>query len=152
LWNVDLADAFHPLFSFLLFFKQLAFAGDVAAVTLRGHVLTQSGDAFARDNLAADRRLDCNLVKLPRDDLLQFRGELASATLSSIAMDNGGESINRFAVHEQVEFNQLGRTMPGMLVIHRTVAAGDRLNLVVEIDQNLVQRQFAMQHDAPSVE
>ena len=39
-----------------------------------------------------------------------------------------------------------------MLVIHRAVTARDRLNFVVKIDQNFVQRQFAVQHHAPGVE
>ena len=39
-----------------------------------------------------------------------------------------------------------------MLVIHRTVTACNRLNLVVKIDQNFVQRQLAMQHDAARIE
>ena len=40
--NVDLADAFHPLFTFFLFLEQLAFAGDIAAVAFRGHVFAQA--------------------------------------------------------------------------------------------------------------
>ena len=39
-----------------------------------------------------------------------------------------------------------------MLVIHRAVTAGDRLNPIVKIDQDFIERQFAMQHHAPHVE
>ena len=39
-----------------------------------------------------------------------------------------------------------------MLVVHRPIAAGDRLYLVVEVHQDLVQRQLAVEHDAASIE
>jgi hypothetical protein len=38
--NLDLAELPHLLFARLLLFQQLAFAGDVAAIAFRGHVLT----------------------------------------------------------------------------------------------------------------
>ena len=40
--DVDLADALHPLLTFLLLLEQLALARDVAAVAFRGHVLAQA--------------------------------------------------------------------------------------------------------------
>ncbi len=40
----------------------------------------------------------------------------------------------------------------GVLVVHRAVAAGHALQLVVEIDQDLVQRQDAGEHHAALVE
>src|SRR5690242_3192841 len=39
--NLHLAELSHALLAFLLFLKKLAFAGDVAAVALRRHVLGQ---------------------------------------------------------------------------------------------------------------
>ncbi len=67
-------------------------------------------------------------------------------------MHNGRERINGFTVNEQIQLHQFRRPVTGVLVIHRTVAARDALNLVVEIDQNFVERQFAMQHHATRVQ
>ena len=44
--NVDLPDAFHPFFSFLLFLQQFPFARDIAAVAFRGHVFSQRAKHF----------------------------------------------------------------------------------------------------------
>src|SRR5262249_51241406 len=52
--DVDLAELAHFLFALLLLVEQFAFAGGVAAVALRGHVLAQRAHGFARDDLAAD--------------------------------------------------------------------------------------------------
>ena len=40
LWNIDFSNAFHPFFSFFLFFQQFAFAGNIAAVAFRGHIFS----------------------------------------------------------------------------------------------------------------
>ena len=48
--------------------------------------------------------------------------------------------------------HQFRRAITGVLVIHRAVTAGDAFDLVVEIDQDFVQRQLAVQHDAAGVE
>jgi hypothetical protein len=36
--NINFPDAFHPLFSFLLFLQQFPFTGNIAAVAFRCHV------------------------------------------------------------------------------------------------------------------
>ena len=48
--DLDLPDLLHPLLAFFLLLEQLALAGDVAAVTLREHVLAHRLDRFARDD------------------------------------------------------------------------------------------------------
>jgi len=40
--NIDATDAFHPLFSFLLFLEELALSRDIAAVTLGRYVFAPS--------------------------------------------------------------------------------------------------------------
>src|ERR1700687_3594223 len=56
--DVDLADAFHALLAFFLFFEEFTFAGDVAAVALGQNVFANGRDRFARDHAAANRRLN----------------------------------------------------------------------------------------------
>src|SRR5436190_7149616 len=64
--DFDRADLFHALLSFLLFFEQLALAGDVAAVAFRQHVLAQRLDVLARHDVASDRGLDSHVEHLAR--------------------------------------------------------------------------------------
>ena len=59
--DVDLAELAHALLAFLLLLQQLAFAHHVAAVAFRGNVLAEGAHGFARDDLAADRRLEWQL-------------------------------------------------------------------------------------------
>ena len=68
-----IAHALHALFAFLLFFQQLAFAGDVAAVAFGGHVLAKGRDRFAGDDLLADSRLNSHLEELARNGALELR-------------------------------------------------------------------------------
>src|ERR1700754_5204611 len=67
--DVDLAELPHLLLAFLLLLQKLALAGVVAAVAFCGDVLAQRAYGFARDHLAADRRLDRNLEHVRRDQL-----------------------------------------------------------------------------------
>src|SRR5438067_5893214 len=64
--DFNLAELPHLLFAGLLLLQKLALAGDVAAVTLGGHVLAQSAHGLARDDLAADCRLDRDLEHVRR--------------------------------------------------------------------------------------
>src|ERR1700758_3148607 len=64
--DVDLAELPHLLLAFLLLLQKFSFAGDVAAVALRGDVLAQRAHGLARDHLAADRRLDRDLEHVRR--------------------------------------------------------------------------------------
>src|SRR5438046_1023202 len=82
LGNVDRPERFHPFFALFLLFQQLPFARDVAAVTLRRHVLAQGADRFSRDDFPANRRLDGHLILLSGDDLLQLRRQRAPAALA----------------------------------------------------------------------
>ena len=59
--NLDLAEGFHSLLAFLLLLEEFAFAGDVAAVAFGRDVFAQGGDRLARDDLAADGRLQRDL-------------------------------------------------------------------------------------------
>src|SRR5260370_36817329 len=78
LWNLDRTDPLHPLLSFLLLFQELAFAGDVAAVALREHILPHRRYRLPGDALTADRRLQRPHEHLPRDDRLELPTTFAS--------------------------------------------------------------------------
>src|ERR1035437_2941960 len=61
LGDVDLTNALHALLAFLLFFQELALAGDVAAVAFGDDVFADGADGLAGDHAAADGGLDGDL-------------------------------------------------------------------------------------------
>src|SRR3712207_6754947 len=85
--DLDLAELAHALLALLLLLEELALAGDVAAVALRGHVLAQRPDGLAGDDLAADRGLDRDLEQVLRDELAQLLAHGAPAHLGALAVD-----------------------------------------------------------------
>src|SRR5438105_1446884 len=103
--DIDTANALHPLLPLLLFFKEFALSCNIAAVTFCRHVFAQCRNAFARDDFATDRRLDCNLVKLARNYFFWLRCQLSSPSLCPVFVHDGRESIDWFAVHQQIELH-----------------------------------------------
>src|SRR5689334_15955320 len=77
--DFDLPELAHPLFALFLLFEKLAFAGDVAPVAFGEHVLAQGLDGLARDDAAADRRLDRDGEELARDQILQSFAQRSAA-------------------------------------------------------------------------
>src|SRR5579863_8482742 len=82
LWNIDLADALHPLLAFLLLFQELSLAGNVAAVALGEHILAQGGDRFAGHDLCPDGGLDGDFELLPGDEFAHFGNQQLAALVS----------------------------------------------------------------------
>src|SRR6266487_1800217 len=78
------ADLLHPSLPLFLLLEEFPLAGDVAAVALGGHVLAERADGLARDHLGADRRLDDDFEQLPRNEILQFLGDLATPDRKSV--------------------------------------------------------------------
>src|SRR4030095_14960527 len=55
---------------------------------------------------------------------------------------------DRVAVDEQVELHQVGRPEVEILVVHRSVAPGERLELVVEVEDDLREGELIRDHGA----
>src|SRR5690349_16515419 len=96
--DLDLAELAHPLLALLLLVEELPFAGHVAAVAFGEDVLAQGLDRFARDDAAADRRLDRDGEELARDQVLQPLAQGAPAPLGLAAMDDDRQRIDRLAI------------------------------------------------------
>src|SRR5215208_2586937 len=79
--QLDRADCLHAALSFLLLLEELLLARDVAAVALGGDVLADRLDRGARDDPAADRRLDRDVEHLPRHDVLHAIAQLDAAVI-----------------------------------------------------------------------
>src|SRR5262249_25945674 len=137
----------HPPFAFLLLLQQFAFARHVAAVALGEHVLAHRRDRLAGDHLTADGRLYRHLVQLARDDRLQLLRKAAALRLRLGAMCDDGKRVHSLAGDEDVDLHQLALAKADHLVVHRGVALGARLQLVVEVVDDLGERNLVLEND-----
>ena len=67
-------------------------------------------------------------------------------------MHDAGEGIHGFSVDEHLELDHAVWSVACRLVVEGTIAAGDGFDLVVEVDQDLVERQDRGDHDAPGID
>src|SRR5215510_783587 len=150
--DLDGSHLLHALLSFLLLLEQLALAGDVAAVALGEHVLAQWANRLPRDHLGSDRGLDDHLEQLARNHLLQFLGDLAAPLVRLVGVDDHAEGVDRLAVQKDIEFDELARAVAQELVVERCIAAADRLQLVVEVENDFGERELEGELDARGVD
>src|SRR5688500_15936765 len=142
----------HPLLSFLLLLEKLSLAADVAAIALREHVLAERLHRRARDHLLPDRRLDDDLEELARNQLLQLVGDLPPPVVRLVLVDDHGKGIDRVAVDQHVEPDEVARAIFEHLVVEAGIAAADRLQAVEEVEDDLAERKFPVELDARRVE
>jgi hypothetical protein len=72
--DIDPPDPLHPALAFLLLFKQLTFAGDVASVALGQDIFPDGRNGFAGNNLCSNGRLNGHLKHLAGNQLLHLGG------------------------------------------------------------------------------
>src|SRR4051794_25576530 len=134
--DLDAPDLLHALLALLLALEELALARDVAAVALGGHVLAEGLDGLAGDDVRADRRLDRDVVLLARDLRAQLLGQHAPDVIGLVAMHDHRERIDGIAGEQHVELRQVRGAQPADLVVQGGVAAGARLQLVEEVQDD----------------
>src|SRR5947207_520828 len=144
--DLDRAHSLHASLAFLLPLQQFAFPGHVPAVALRKDVLSHRRDRLARDHLAADRGLQRDLVKLARDDRPQLLHQAPALPLRLAPIGDERERVDRLPGHEHVELDQVPFAKAGHLVVHRRVTLGARFQLVVEVVDDLAQRDLVLDH------
>ena len=140
--HLDAADLLHPLLALLLLLEQLPLAADVAAVALREHVLPLRLDRLASDDPGADRGLDRDVEELARDLLPEPLDEQLAPVVGEFAVDDQRERVDRLAGDEDVDAHEVSRLEAGHVVVEARVAAGARLQLVVEVEHDLAERQL----------
>ena len=91
-----------------MLFKQFLFARNIAAVTLRQHVLAHGLDVFTGNNVGADRSLNRHIVHLPGDQFAQAGGDFATAVGRVAAVNDHAERIHLVAIDEQIHFHNVG--------------------------------------------
>src|SRR5213596_2279221 len=151
LWDLDRSHLLHALLSFFLLLEQLALARHVAPIALGGDVLAQRADRLAGDHFGPDRGLDHDLEQLARDQLFQLLGDLLAPLVRFVTMDDDRERVHRVAVEQYVELDEVSRAVLEELVVERRIATGDRLQLVVEVEDDLGEREFQAELDARRV-
>ena len=93
----------HTLLAFLLLLQQLLLTGDVAAVALGQHVLADSLDGFAGDDLAADGSLDGDFKLGTGDVLLQLFADLTGPGIGIVRKEDEAQGeIGRASCRERV--------------------------------------------------
>src|SRR5207249_6959051 len=140
--HLDAADLLHPLLAGLLLLEQLPLPGDVAAVALREHVLPLRLDRLSRDHARADRGLDGDVEELARDLLAQLLDEQAAAVVGEVAVDDERERVDGLSADEDVDADEAPLAEAGEVVVEARVAARARFQLVVEVENDLAERQL----------
>jgi len=67
-------------------------------------------------------------------------------------MHNTGKRIHPFPINQDVHSHQTSFFIARRFVIHGGIAPADTFQLVVEIDQNFIQRKPPRQHQAPTIQ
>src|SRR5437773_8202430 len=142
--HLDLADLLHALLALLLLLEQLALPRDVAAVALGGDVLAHGLDGLARDDPAPDGRLDGDLVELSRDDAAKLFGQRLALLVGLVAVGDDAQCVHRVPVEQDVELDHVRLAKLEEIVVEGRVALRDRLELVVEIDHDLGEREVEL--------
>src|SRR5579862_4912533 len=145
LWHLDGPDLLHALLAFLLLLEQLALARDVTAVALRDHVLSARLHRFARDDARADGRLNRHVEELTRNLLSQPLDERPAAVIRELAVDDQGQRVYGIAADEDVDADETAGPEAHVVVVEARVTARARLQLVVEVEHDLGERQLVGQ-------
>jgi len=89
---------------------------------------------------------------LPVDMLLELRHPLLANTFGLGVMDNTGHGIDRHFVDMELEFDDVGGTIPSIFVIERSIALGGTLKLSEEIVDQTLEREEVLDDNLCSSE
>ena len=139
----------HAFFTFFLLIKEFSFPGGIAAIAFGRHVFAHGRNGFARNDLAANGRLNRNFKEVARDKLFEAFAHLASAAFRIIAVNQHRERINGIAIDEDRHFHKVAFAQAYGLIIKTCIAFRDRFQPVIKIKHNFIERQFIFHHGAP---
>ena len=86
-----------------------------------------------------------------RNGVRQSLAHLDAARARLVAVHHRREGVHLFGVEEDVHADDVAHLVARRLVVHGRIAVRDALERVVEVDEDLVQRQHAVQHHAVAV-
>ena len=83
-----------------------------------------------------------------RDQFLQLLDHGAAAHFGAVAMDQHRQGVDRLGIDEDRHLDEVARAIIGDRIIEARVALGDRLQPVIEVEHDFVERQFVDHHGA----
>ena len=107
----------HTLLSLLLFLQKLSLSSHVTAVALGSHILTHLADSFPGNDFRSDRSLDGDIELLTRDQVLELQAYLSAEIIGTVLMDKRGQRICRITIEQNIELDQLGRTINLYMIV-----------------------------------
>ena len=123
------------------FSSSLRLRRDVAAVALGQDVLADGADGFAGNDARADGCLDRHLELLAGNQFAQLLGHHEPVGVGLVAVGDGAERVDLFALEQDVDLDQVGDLFAVGLPVQRGVAAGLGLEHVEEVEDDLGQRK-----------
>src|SRR3990172_6544487 len=140
-------DLLHAPLALPLFFQELPLARDVPPVALGRHLLPQWRDALPGNAPPADGGLDHHLEELARDALPHLLRQQATERRGLLPVDDAGQGVHRLAVDQDVQLLQ--GTFPKLqeIVIQRGVPPAHRLEAIIKVQDDFVQRQLVGDQD-----
>ena len=122
--------------------EQFLLAGDVATIAFGSHILAHGLDRRARDDVAADGRLNRHLEHLSRNQITHPLGQLPAPVARLGAMHDDRQRIHTLAVDQQIQAHQIRHLETLELIVERSITTTHRLQLIEEIEHHLAERQF----------
>ena len=112
----------HTLLALFLFLEQLALTRDIAAIALGQNVLAARLDGGAGNDLVADGTLNRHLEQLARNDFLELVAQAAGQAIGLILVNDKRKRVHLVARKQNIELDELGRTVLVELVVERGIA------------------------------
>ena len=141
-------DLLHAFLALLLFLEQLALSGNIAAVTLGRHVLTNGLDSLTRNDFCPDGSLDGYVELLARNKFLEFLAHAAPERKGIVGMGECGKCVDAFTVEKYVKLDKLRLAETVNMVVERGVPFRYALEFVVEINYDFAEGHIEGQFHA----
>ena len=74
--------------------------------------------------------------------------QLPSDGLGAVAVDDDRQRVDRLARHHYVELGHRRNPVARQMIVERSVSPRNRLQAIVKIEHDLIQRQLVLQHHA----
>ena len=117
-----IANLFHALLTLLLFFKQFALTADITSVALGSNVFANLLNGFASDNFGSDGSLNSYIKLLTGQKVLELLTHSTAKSDGIVGMSKCGEGIDGLAIEQNVEFDQIGTSEAGDMIIERRIS------------------------------
>ena len=141
-------DLLHALLARLLFLEEFAFTAHVTTVALGGHIFAHLLHGLAGDDFSADCGLDGDIILLTWNQFFELLAHAATQSHGIVNMGQRAQGIHGLAVEQDVQLDELRLAVAVDIVVERGISLADALEFVVEVDDDLAQRDVKRQFHA----